>query len=247
MAGGVHIDAHVDDHLAGGEAVGTDNPGPSSGDDQQLCPTAFGRQIGGAGVAEGDGGVPVQQQHSCRPSDDQTAPHHHGAPAGRLKTIVVQQFQAGLSGAGGITLPVTEEYTGQGTAGDAIHILDGGEGGTHRRLVQVSGQRTEKEAAVNGPVLVDPADDRQQFLLGAIDWQDKMLYRNSDHFTALAGPTLVGEILRPLSHPDDGQGGRNAAGPQPLRLSAQAFGERGGHWRTLPELRHQVYLPITDS
>ena len=100
---------------------------------------------------------------------------------------------------------------------------------------------------MNGPVLVDPADDRQQFLLGAIDWQDKMLYRNSDHFTALAGPTLVGEILRPLSHPDDGQGGRNAAGPQPLRLSAQAFGERGGHWRTLPKLRHQVYLPITDS
>ena len=75
----------------------------------------------------------------------------------------------------------------------------------------------------------------------------KMLYRNSDHFTALAGPTLVGEILRPLSHPDDGQGGRNAAGPQPLRLSAQAFGERGGHWRPLPKLCHQVYLPITDS
>ena len=49
------------------------------------------------------------------------------------------------------------------------------------------------------------------------------------------------------SHPDDGQGGRNAAGPQPLRLSAQAFGERGGHWRPLPKLRHQVYLPITDS
>ena len=41
MAGGVHIDTHVDDHLAGGEAVGTDNPGPSSGGDQQLCPTAF--------------------------------------------------------------------------------------------------------------------------------------------------------------------------------------------------------------
>ena len=57
---------------------------------------------------------------------------------------------------------------------------------------------------MNGPILVDPADDRQQFRLGAIDWQDKMLYRNSDHFTALAGPTLVGEILRPLSHPDDG-------------------------------------------
>ena len=40
MAGGVHIDTHVDDHLAGGEAVGTDNPGPSSGGDQQPRPPA---------------------------------------------------------------------------------------------------------------------------------------------------------------------------------------------------------------
>lgn len=68
-----------------------------------------------------------------------------------------------------------------------------------------------------------------------------------NHFTALAGPTLVGEILRPLSHPDDGQGWGKCRGPQPLRLSAQALGERGGHWRPLPKLRHQVYLPITDS
>ena len=63
----------------------------------------------------------------------------------------------------------------------------------------------------------------------------------------LAGPTLVGEILRPLSHPDDGQGGRNAAGPQPLRLSAQRSVSAAATGAPFQSSAIKVYLPITDS
>ena len=53
----IHIDAHVQHQLAGGQMIPAYHIGPSGGGDEHLRPTALGGQVGGTGVAEGDGGV----------------------------------------------------------------------------------------------------------------------------------------------------------------------------------------------
>ena len=219
----------------------------SGGGDEHLRPAALGGQIGGAGVAEGDGGVAPQQQHGRRSADHQAAANHHRPPAGEIISIVVQQLHAGLGGAGGIALPVAGEHRRQRAGCDAVHILGRREGGTHRALVHVAGQWAEQQAAVDIRRPVDLPEQRCQLLLGGILRQDKPLDSNAHLLAPLHGPPLIGQILRPLPHPDNGQGGNHAGLPQGGGLDGQLLRQGRRRRRALPQLCHQENLPMTAS
>ena len=158
----VHVDAHVQHHLAGGQTLGGHRSSLACRRHQQICPTALGGQVGGAGVADGDGGMTAQQQHGHRFANDQTAAHHHRPLALQLVAVVVQDFQAGLGGAGRVSRAAAGKYRRQGPGSDAVHVLGGGEGGADCGLIHVLGQGAKQETAVDGVVPVDLLDDLHQ-------------------------------------------------------------------------------------
>lgn len=53
------VDAHIDDHGTGADHGWANEPGDPDGGDQDVGALAMGFEVGGAGMAEGDGGVGV--------------------------------------------------------------------------------------------------------------------------------------------------------------------------------------------
>ena len=62
---------------------------------------------------------------------------------------------------------------------------------------------------MDGGVLVDLPDDGQQLVLAHVRGQDEGTYRDADRAAPLHGAPLIGQIVLPLTHPDDGQGGKD--------------------------------------
>ena len=111
---------------------------------QDLRLTALARQVRRPGVADGAGGVAAQQHHGHRLAHHQAPAHHRDPFAPELAAEVVQNFQHGLGGAGGIPRPLAGKDRRQGTAGDAVHVLFGPQRFTYRPLIQMLGQRAEQ-------------------------------------------------------------------------------------------------------
>ena len=189
-------------------------------------------------MAHSDGGVGLEEEQGHRPANDQTAAHHHRPFAGGVTAVVAQQLQAGLGGAGGKALGAARKDPGQGSVGDAVHILGGGEGPADRLLVHVAGEGPEEEAAVDAAVSVDLVNDLQQRLLGGVGGEGEYPGGHPHLFTALEGATLVGQVLRTLAYPDDGQRGDHTPLPQPGCPVSQPLGDGLGRRGSLPDFRH---------
>ena len=94
---------------------------------------------------------------------------------------------------------------------------------------------------------VDLPEQRCQLLLGGILRQDKPLDSNAHLLAPAQGTPLVGQILRALPHPYDGQGGNDALDLQLVGLDDQPLCQSLGHRGPLPMFRHQANLPRTAS
>ena len=114
--------------------------------------------------------------------------------------------------------------------GHAVHILLGSQTVADLVLIglQVLGQGTEHEHAVNGSVGVDLIDDRQNLLLGGILGQFVLLDLHAYQLRPLHGALLVAQVTGVRAYPDDAQGGDDALFPQGggacLQIGVQGIG-----------------------
>ena len=107
------MDAYVHDGLACPQAVCAHSRHLAHGHHHDVGLLAQFRQVPGAGVAQGDGGVLPVQHHGGGFAHHKAAPYHNGTLAGKGNIIIFQNFHAGLRGAGGITQIGVGEYPGQ--------------------------------------------------------------------------------------------------------------------------------------
>ena len=98
----VHMDAHVHDGLTFPQAVRAHSGHFAHGNHHDVGLLAHLRQIPGAGVAQGHGGVFPVQHHGGGLAHHKAASHHHGTLAGKGDVVILQNFQARLRGAGGV-------------------------------------------------------------------------------------------------------------------------------------------------
>jgi hypothetical protein len=95
------VDAHVDDRRAGLDHLRRDEAGAADGGHQNVGLAGDRAQVARLRVADGDGGVLVEQQHGRRLAHNVAAAHHHGVLAGdgnplRLRISIIP---AGVQGA----------------------------------------------------------------------------------------------------------------------------------------------------
>ena len=92
---------------------GTDGAGLAHGHHHDVGLAADLRQIPGAGVAEGDGGVLPVQHHGGGLAHHKTAAHHNGPPAREGDAVELQDLEAGLRRAGRVAEGRVGKDTGQ--------------------------------------------------------------------------------------------------------------------------------------
>ena len=125
---------------------------------------------------------------------------------------------------GGEAQLLAHEHAGIGTVSHAVHVLAGIEAIADLVLIslEVLGQRTEHENAVDLVVLVDLVDDLQEFLLGDVLGQNELLNSHAQSLGALGGAVLVAQIVGTLAAANDGQSGVHALGLQSLAIGDDA-------------------------
>ena len=226
------MDAHVHDRLTFPQAVRAHSAHFAHGDHHDVRLPAHFRQVPGAGVAQGHGGVFPVQHHGGGLAHHKAAPHHHGTLAGKGDAIILQNFHAGLRGAGGIAQIGVREYPGQRTVRDAVNVLFRAQSGADGAVVELLGQRAEQQTAVDAIVRVHLVQYTEQLLLCGVGGQHELL--DSDPYLAAAGhyAPLVGEVVLSLAHPHHGQRGGDALGFQLLAEQSVALVHGGHHRRT---------------
>ena len=96
----VVVHAHIDDHCAILYHVGTDEVGFAHGADEDVSTGADLGEVAGAGVANGHGGVAVEEEH-CHGLADNVAPADDNAVfARRLDFLVMQHLDYARRSAG---------------------------------------------------------------------------------------------------------------------------------------------------
>ena len=224
------MDAYVHDRLACPQAVRAHSRHLAHGHHHDVGLSAHFRQVLGAGVAQGHGGVFPVQHHGGWLAHHKAASHHHGTLAGEGDAIILQNLHAGLRGAGGVAQIGVREHPGQRTVRDAVNVLFRAQGGADGAVIELLGQRAEQQTAVDAVVSVHLVQYPKQLLLRGVGGQHEL--PDCDAHLAAAGhhAPLVGEVILPLAHTHHGQRGGDA-------FCLQLFAEcrvalvHGGHYR----------------
>ena len=158
---GVPVHAHINNDDTFRDHVAGDHPGPSGGDDKDLGFAGNGGKVHGPGMAQGDGGVGVQQHlrnrqaHDVGPADDD-GPFSLGVHArGR------EQFQDALGRAGGHVRGLLPE-PGDIQRMESVHVFRPVDGGDNLRLADLPGEGQLNEDAVDFGVGIQRGNLLQQ-------------------------------------------------------------------------------------
>ena len=160
----VYMDAYVHDGLACPQAVRAHSGHFAHGHHHDVGLSAHFRQVLGAGVAQGHGGVFPVQHHGGWLAHHKAASHHHGTLAGKRNVIILQNLHAGLRGAGGVAQLCVREHPGQRTVRDAVNVLFRAQGGADGAVIELLGQGTEQKTAVDAVVSVHLIQYPEQLL-----------------------------------------------------------------------------------
>src|ERR1019366_3996771 len=87
------IGTHIDDGGAWLDEVARDHGGAPDGGDQAIGLAAEGREVGAVGMADGDGGVLVQEQEGHGLADDIAAADDDGAAPGDGNAAALQELE----------------------------------------------------------------------------------------------------------------------------------------------------------
>ena len=224
------MDAYVHDGLACPQAVCAHSRHFAHGHHHDIGLSAHFRQVLGAGVAQGNGGIFPVQHHGGGLAHHKAASHHHGTLAGEGNVIILQNLHAGLRGAGRVAQIGVREHPGQRSVRNAVDVLFRAQGGADGAVIELLGQGTEQKTAVDAVIGVHLIQYPEQLLLCGVGGQHELLDCDA-HLTAAGHHApLVGEVILPLAHPHHGKRGGDA-------LGFQLFAERrialvhGGHHR----------------
>ncbi len=167
-------------------------------------------------MADGDGGVLLQQHQRHGLAHDVAAPDHHRVFAFEVVADALQHLHAAIGRAGPEAGQAGHERTGAGDV-KTVHILGGRDRLDHLLRIDVRGQGKLHQDAVDGGVGIERLHACQQFGLGhgrGPALQHRM------HAGVFAGLDLVAHIDlrgRVLAHQDHGQ------------ARCDALGLEGGH------------------
>ena len=125
------------------------------------------RQIAGARMRHGHGGIGGQQQLRRRLAEQQRAADHQHILAGDVADIFLQQQHHARRRAGDQMRAARQQQAGIG-GGERVHILGGIERIQHRGFVQMLGQRQLHQDAMHGFVGVQLAHLGQQYVLAGV-------------------------------------------------------------------------------
>ena len=238
------MDAHIHHDLPGPQVLAADGALLAHGDYHDVRLLAEGREVLGAGVAEGDGGVFAVQHHGGGLAHHKASAHHHGPLAGEGHLIILQDFKARLCRAGRVADGAVGEDPGQRAVGDAVDVLFRGQCGADGAVIELLGQRAEEQTAVDGRVCVDLRDHVQQLLLRGIFGQEELLYLHADLAAAGQDAFLVGKIVRAGTHPHHGQRGGDAPRFQCRAPGGVCFVHGGHHRRAFQDRCHHITPPV---
>ena len=129
---------------------------------------------------------------------------------------------------GGVAQILAFKHTGVTHMGHGVHILLGSKAVADLVLVilQVLGQGTEHQNAVNAVVSVDFVDDGQDFVLGSGLGQNVVLNGNAHFFSTLGSALLVAQVRGILAQTDDTQTGGDALFLQSSGAALQSSNQR---------------------
>src|SRR5579872_7463931 len=117
-----HIDAHVNHRGARLDHIGGDEAGFASGGHEHIRLTGPRGEIAGVDMADGDGGVAMQQEEGERLADDVARADNDGALASERNVRAVENLQHGGAGGGDEAGQLKEEVAGAAQA-DAVHVF----------------------------------------------------------------------------------------------------------------------------
>ena len=132
-------------------------------------------------------------------------------------------------GAGGIAQVRIREHTGQRTVRDAVDVLFRGQCGADGAVIELLGQGTEQQTAVDGVIGVDLGQHLQQVLLGGVGGEQILLDCHADLSAAGHDAALVGEIILPFAHAHHGQRGDDALCLELFAQGSVCFVHGGNH------------------
>ena len=183
-------------------------------------------------MADGDGGVLGHEHHRGRLADDEGPADDNRILALAVNAVVIQNFHAGLRGAGGETQLLTGEDAGIGEVRHAVHVLAGGQMVADLILIglQMLRQGPEHEAAVDGIVGVDRFNLRDERFLRHVLRQDELLHLHADELCAGGRALFIGQVGGVLAAADDGKLRADALFLQSRDTRLQLFVHRSGNF-----------------
>src|SRR5690554_546256 len=184
------VDAHVDNDGSGLDPLALDQAGLTHGDHHQIRAAYVLFQITGEAVCDCGGAAGQQQLEGHGAADDVGGADHGGvqsvgADAGALEQTDDAQGSAGAQQ--GHPLGQASDVIGM----KALHVLVRTNALEQLGGVQVGSQRQLYQDAVDGRVIVEPIDQRQQLFLSGVGGQIMGEGDETDLFTVLA---LVGYV-----------------------------------------------------
>ena len=183
-------------------------------------------------MADGDGGVLGHEHHRGRLADDEGTADDNRILALAVNAVVIQNFHAGLRGAGGETQLLTGEDAGIGEVRHAVHVLAGGQMVADLILIglQMLRQGPEHEAAVDRIVSVDCLNLRDERFLRHVLRQDELLHLHADEFRAGSRALFIGQVGGVLTAADDRQLRADALFFQSRDARLKLFVHRSGNF-----------------
>ena len=146
----------------GANVIGCDHGGAADGGYQDVAFTADGGQVGSLGMADGDGGVFMEQHQRHGLADDIAASHDDGAHTGDLDFVTFQH----LDNAGGCTRSRTGTSCSQvaDVAGmETVDIFFGRNGQQDALGIDLRWQRHLHEDTVDLGPAIELVDDGEEF------------------------------------------------------------------------------------
>src|ERR1700722_3680778 len=157
------VHANVDHRGAGLHEITCDHSGPSDCGDQNVGPSAYGRQIVCFRMTHGHGGIGVDEQHGRRLAYDVTAPDNDGFLAGNGYLASFQDFdnsgRRARNEAGALRGKVAD--IDRMKAGDILGWIDGQEDSFR---IDLPGQRQLHQDAVDFVASIQVVNKRKQLL-----------------------------------------------------------------------------------
>ncbi|KAF1858236.1 hypothetical protein Lal_00014736 [Lupinus albus] len=207
----VAVDAHVDDdgarldHVAGQRVAAADG----GHDDVRLAGVVA--QVRRTAMADGDGGVLLQEQQRHRLADRVAAADDDGVLAAQVDAGRLDQLHAAVRRARAEAFQAGHQFAG-GQHGIAVHVLAGRDGFDDFRRVDVLRQRHLDEDAVDGRIRVQRGDTVEQRLfreVGLVFFQHRVEAHVAARLDLVAHVDVAGGIV---ADDDHGQAGLVAGG-----------------------------------